>query len=102
MRKHGYLVLLRHREFRAVWTSSALGVAATTMSSLSLGTLVWAQTGSPFLTAATMFGLQQQARASEVPADRHLRRHPRLCHRCDRDRVIQRNELERIEQQALI
>jgi hypothetical protein len=52
----GYVALFRHREFRALWTGNALGVAATTMSSLSLGTLVYAQTGSAFLTAITMFG----------------------------------------------
>ncbi len=48
MRTHSYLVLFRHREFRTLWTSSGLGVAATTMSSLSLGTLVFAQNGLPF------------------------------------------------------
>ncbi|HEY3529535.1 MAG TPA: hypothetical protein VGK78_10315 [Nocardioides sp.] len=52
----GYVGLFRHREFRALWTGNALGVAATTMASLSLGTLVYAQTGSAFLTAITMFG----------------------------------------------
>jgi hypothetical protein len=52
----GYVALFRHREFRALWTGNALGVAATTISSLSLGTLVYAQTGSAFLTAITMFG----------------------------------------------
>lgn len=55
-RSRGYVALAGHREFRALWTSNALGVAATTMSSLSLGTLVYAQTGSAFLTAITMFG----------------------------------------------
>ena len=52
----GYTALFRQREFRALWTGNALGVAATTMSSLTLGTLVYAQTGSSFLTAVTMFG----------------------------------------------
>ncbi|MGH3383315.1 MAG: MFS transporter [Nocardioidaceae bacterium] len=51
-----YTELARHREFRALWTSTALGVAASTMSSLSLATLVHAQTGSALLTALTMFG----------------------------------------------
>ena len=51
-----YTALFRQREFRALWTGNALGVAATTMSSLTLGTLVYAQTGSSFLTAVTMFG----------------------------------------------
>jgi predicted MFS family arabinose efflux permease len=53
---HGYAALFRHREFRALWTGNALGVAATTMASLSLGTLVYSETGSAFLTATTMFG----------------------------------------------
>ena len=56
MATKGYLDLFRQREFRALWTGNALGVAATTMSGLTLGTLIYAQTGSPFLTAVTMFG----------------------------------------------
>ena len=32
MTTRGYLILFRHREFRALWTSSALGVAAATMA----------------------------------------------------------------------
>jgi predicted MFS family arabinose efflux permease len=56
MSSHGYLELIRHREFRALWIGSALGVAATTISSISLATLVFAQTGSSLLTAVTMFG----------------------------------------------
>ena len=51
-----YTALFRQRDFRALWTGNALGIAATTMSSLTLGTLVYAQTGSSFLTAVTMFG----------------------------------------------
>ncbi len=51
-----YVDLFRHREFRALWTGSALGVAAGTVASLSLGTLIYAQTGSPLLAAAAMFG----------------------------------------------
>lgn len=51
-----YRDLFRHREFRALWTGSALGVAAGTMASLSLGTLIYAQTRSPLLAAAAMFG----------------------------------------------
>ena len=68
MTSHGYLGLFRHREFRALWTGSALGTAAATMASLSLGTLVYAQTGSPLLAAATMFGpsLVQLAGASTL------------------------------------
>jgi hypothetical protein len=56
MSSDGYLELFRQREFRALWAGSALGVAATTISSLSLATLVFAQTGSSLLTAITMFG----------------------------------------------
>jgi predicted MFS family arabinose efflux permease len=56
MTTHGYVGLFRHGEFRALWIGSALGVAATTMASLTLGSLVYAQTGSAFLTAAAMFG----------------------------------------------
>jgi len=56
MRTHGYVDLFRHSEFRALWIGSALGVAATTMASLTLGSLVYAQTGSALLTAAAMFG----------------------------------------------
>jgi MFS family permease len=56
MRTQGYVDLFRHGEFRALWIGSALGVAATTMASLTLGSLVYAQTGSAFLTAAAMFG----------------------------------------------
>lgn len=51
-----YTELMRHREFRTLWLSNALGIAAATMSSLSLATLVHAQTGSSLLTALTMFG----------------------------------------------
>lgn len=63
-----YVDLFRNREFRALWTGSAMGVAAGTVAGLSLGTLVYAQTGSPLLAAATMFGpsLVQLAGASTV------------------------------------
>ena len=56
MARTNYVGLFRQREFRALWTGNALAVAATTMSSLTLGTLVYAQTGSAFLTAVAMFG----------------------------------------------
>src|SRR4051794_2200771 len=56
MATRGYADLFRRREFAALWLGNALGVAATTMAGLSLGTLVYAQTGSPLLTALTMFG----------------------------------------------
>jgi MFS family permease len=53
---HGYVGLARHAEFRALWSGNALGTAASSMSSLALGTLVHAETGSPLLTALVMFG----------------------------------------------
>jgi predicted MFS family arabinose efflux permease len=56
MTSDGYLGLARHREFRALWAGNALSVAAGTMATLGLGTLVFAETGSPLLGAATMFG----------------------------------------------
>ena len=56
MASRGYVDVFRHREFGSLWAGNALGVAALTMSSLSLGTLVYAQTGSALLTALTMFG----------------------------------------------
>ena len=52
----GYGGLFRHREFRALWVGNALGTAATSMSGLSLGLLVYAQTRSALLTALAMFG----------------------------------------------
>ncbi|VXC28404.1 MFS transporter [Aeromicrobium sp. 9AM] len=51
-----YVDLFRRREFCALWTGSALGVAAGTVAGLSLGTLIYAQTGSPLLASAAMFG----------------------------------------------
>jgi predicted MFS family arabinose efflux permease len=66
MTTQGYLHLFGNREFRALWTGNALGVAAGTVAGLSLGTLVYAQTGSPLMAAAAMFGpsLVQLAGAS--------------------------------------
>lgn len=68
MTTEGFAQLFRNREFRALWIGSALGVSAATMASLSLGTLVYGQTGSPLLAAATMFGpsLVQLAGASTL------------------------------------
>ncbi|WP_152363899.1 MFS transporter [Microlunatus speluncae] len=51
-----YRQLLRSREFCALWVGNALGVASTTMAGLTLATIVYAQTGSAFLTAVAMFG----------------------------------------------
>jgi MFS family permease len=68
MNRSGYLELFGSRQFLALWTGSALLVAAATMISLTLGTLVYAQTGSALLTALTMFGpsLIQVAGASTL------------------------------------
>ena len=51
-----YRALFAQREFRALWTSSALFTVASTMSSLALATLVHRETGSALLTAVAMFG----------------------------------------------
>lgn len=56
MTMNGYRQLFAVREFSALWTASAMSVAATTMSSLVLGTLAYSTTGSPLLAAVTMFG----------------------------------------------
>ncbi|WP_246574591.1 MFS transporter [Streptomyces genisteinicus] len=54
--RHGYRALLRNREFAGLHTGLALSVAASTLSGLALGTLVGERTGSPFLTAVSMYG----------------------------------------------
>jgi predicted MFS family arabinose efflux permease len=51
-----YRDLFAVREFRALWTSSALTTAAMTMSGLALATVVHAETGSALLAALAMFG----------------------------------------------
>jgi MFS family permease len=51
-----YRDLFAVREFRALWTSSALTTAAMTMSGLALATVVHAETGSALLSALAMFG----------------------------------------------
>lgn len=52
----GYRALLRRREFAGLYVSFTLSVAASTVSGFALGTLVDRQTGSPFLTAVSMYG----------------------------------------------
>ncbi|NXY97562.1 hypothetical protein HYE82_24940 [Streptomyces sp. BR123] len=52
----GYRALLRDREFAGLHASLTLAVAASTLSGFALGTLVERQTGSPFLTAVSMYG----------------------------------------------
>jgi MFS family permease len=51
-----YTELFRTPEFPALFTVCSVQVAASTMSGLALGTLVYAGTGSPLLTALSMFG----------------------------------------------
>ncbi|MGW2119949.1 hypothetical protein [Streptomyces zhihengii] len=53
---HGYRALLRNREFAGLYAGLTLSVAASTLSGFALGTLVDARTGSPFLTAVSMYG----------------------------------------------
>lgn len=52
----GYRELLRNREFTGLYAGFSLTVAASTLSGLALGTLVDRRTGSPFLTAVSMYG----------------------------------------------
>ncbi|CAL9538181.1 hypothetical protein SUDANB176_04191 [Streptomyces sp. enrichment culture] len=51
-----YRALLRNREFAGLYASFTLTVAAGTLSGFALGTLVDQRTGSPFLTAVSMYG----------------------------------------------
>ncbi|MFI1734238.1 MFS transporter [Streptomyces acidicola] len=51
-----YQHLFRTREFTPLFVSSALQVAASTVSGLALGTLVYEATDSPLLSALSMFG----------------------------------------------
>ncbi|MGW2274223.1 MFS transporter [Streptomyces yangpuensis] len=52
----GYRDLLRTREFSGLYVSFTLTAAAGALSGIALGTLVDRQTGSPFLTAVSMYG----------------------------------------------
>jgi MFS family permease len=51
-----YLELFRTPEFTPFFLASSVQVAAQTMSSLALATLIYAATGSPLLSALAMFG----------------------------------------------
>ena len=51
-----YRALLRNSEFAGLYVSFTLMVGASTLSGFALGTLVNHQTGSPFLTAVSMYG----------------------------------------------
>ncbi|MFD8599036.1 hypothetical protein ACFV1L_28940 [Kitasatospora sp. NPDC059646] len=52
----GYLELLRQREFAGLYASFSLTAAAGTLSGFALGSLVQGRTGSPLLTALSMYG----------------------------------------------
>ncbi|MGW6611967.1 MFS transporter [Streptomyces erythrochromogenes] len=52
----GYRKLLRTAEFSGLYVSFTLTAAAASLSGIALGTLVDRQTGSPFLTAVSMYG----------------------------------------------
>ncbi|MFG2483978.1 MFS transporter [Streptomyces virginiae] len=52
----GYRALLRTKEFSGLYLSFTLTVTAGTLSGFALGTLVNHRTGSPFLTAVSMYG----------------------------------------------
>ncbi|MEU1456792.1 MFS transporter [Streptomyces avermitilis] len=51
-----YSDLFRTREFTPLFVSSCFRTAASTVSGLALGTLVYRATGSPLLSALSMFG----------------------------------------------
>ena len=51
-----YRELFRTPEFTPLFATTALSVAASTVSGLALGTLVHSATGSPLLSALAMFG----------------------------------------------
>ena len=51
-----YRELFRTPEFTPLFLSSAVRVAAQTVTGLALGTVIYAETGSPLLAALAMFG----------------------------------------------
>jgi hypothetical protein len=51
-----YRGLFRTPEFTPLFATASLSVAASTVSGLALGTLVFSATGSPLLSALSMFG----------------------------------------------
>jgi hypothetical protein len=63
-----YRELFGAPEFTPLFATSSVQVAATTMTGLALGTLVYAATGSPLLSALSMFGpsLAQMAGATAL------------------------------------
>ncbi|MEV5013979.1 MFS transporter [Streptomyces sp. NPDC053780] len=55
-RRTSYADLFRTPEFSPLFLSSSANIAAQTVSGLALGTLVFRATGSPLLSAVSMFG----------------------------------------------
>ena len=53
---HTYRDLFAERSFRALWSATALTVAAGTAVSLGLATTVYDATGSALLSALALFG----------------------------------------------
>ena len=51
-----YRELFGIAEFRVLFTTTSLNVGAGSVGSLALGTLTYAETGSPLLSAFVMFG----------------------------------------------
>jgi MFS family permease len=51
-----YRELFAITEFRVLFTTTSLNVAASSVASLALGTLTYTETGSPLLAAFVMFG----------------------------------------------
>jgi MFS family permease len=51
-----YRELFGITEFRVLFTTTSLNVAAGSVASLAIGTLVYSETGSPLLSAFVMFG----------------------------------------------
>lgn len=56
MRSNSYQALFRTPEFTPLFLSSSAHVAAQTVGSLALATLVYRATDSPLLSAVSMFG----------------------------------------------
>ncbi|MDT9697178.1 MFS transporter [Streptomyces sp. P17] len=56
MRSNSYQALFRTPEFTPLFLSSSAQIAAHTVGGLALGTLVYRATGSPLLSAVSMFG----------------------------------------------
>lgn len=71
-----YRALFADRSFRALWTATALTVAAGTAVSLALATVVYDRTGSALLSALALFGpsMMQVVGAASSPSSPSSRR----------------------------